>query len=636
MGDKASQAMSVDQIADAIPSRAASSSSELAPKGEGKGSLHADSIEGPLPPGKGKGKIGKGAPVPPPAAKGKGKGKSPPTIPDTHTPKGKGKGKSPPPIPKGKGKSSSTSAAYITEPVPSSLVAPGPQRIHVPQRRQQGSIWDTLRPWDGNSRNVLECLSIDVDEIMDMWTPPPQPVTLAPVIRLPLEYRAMQRLEVAIRGTNLTPDLVQQGLTQDFDVLSEDQATALYDVVVPAHALVRGTLHGMVGRDGIESLTSNERVLWTIESIPQALQLAQFAVARFSVPESIDSACTRILELGTLVDELCISRSVKTLLQTCLVYTNVLSQQGRNGLSVQELPQLQLRKLHPNSPSVLTLVARSLQRQHDARCRLRFTRMIAVGQHPIGASIKKVIWQYLNDLQESPWDVFQTLKKCKMHNLSDYADNLLRQKASLSVISAVIQDFNVVSANQLATGMSKSRIPDQVLGLREVLRDAFHKLEVCEIGLPRMANDLIDLFGQGRAADLQDVTVLLHCLEVLGRNLETEKETVDRKRRSAQGSGKRGQKWGTWEEVDTKSMVLARSSDPDFIRASRVHIEGAEVLAARQHSLQPLEHLLHGGPDGQFKRCDLTGRWLPVGHAAAAAARDRDSRGATAGFFLTY
>merc|ERR1712070_196917 len=103
---------------------------------------------------------------------------------------------------------------------------------------------------------------------------------------------------------------------------------------------------------------------------------------------------------------------------------------------------------------------------------------------------------------------------------------------------------------------------------------------------------------------------------------------------------------GAWEPVNTNPVALHTTKDPDLIRAlkfsacrpegdasqtgetnndTRGRREGAQ--AKEVNSSEPKHaQLLHGGPQGEYERCELTGSWTATGLAATMAARDRGMR----------
>jgi hypothetical protein len=506
--------------------------------------------------------------------------------------------------------------------------------------------------------DVLEGLSINFERLLDQWTLAPQSVPApAPMDRLFLDNRQMQNLEVAVRGTCLTADLVRRGLTENFDLLTREQAEVLSEVVSPILAQTRGLLPGLVDRVGVAHLRNTEALLWAMENVPHAPQLSQSAMARFTVPESVGFACNPVFEMEGLLGELAGSRALRTVLQTCLVSANMLSQTGNVRLRMDMLPGLRLRRLQPNAPSILTLVAHDLQKAHDTRCRLRFLRLLAVGKCAIQSHAKKLVWQYLDDLQESPWDALALLEKCKRRDLTAFSETLRSEKASCFHLIAAHRHFDVGGV------ASQSCIGQQLELLSASAQQAATDMQDCEQRLPEIADALLQLFGhESSHGVLESATGMLHDLASFGACLEQEKEAIDRmaRRRCPKNyAWQRGEKWGTWTEVPTDEMILTRTTDLDVIRSLRasahdfadstdsdwVIVSGTgSGSASRSPGKQPINskvlgehhHLLHGGPDGEYKRCELTGRWVPCGMAADLAERDRGTRGATAGFFVTY
>jgi hypothetical protein len=511
-----------------------------------------------------------------------------------------------------------------------------------------GEIWKSLDPWDPSRGDVLEGITIDFNSLFDQWAPLAQPVAPMVVVNhLLLDARRMQNLEIVVRGTGLTPDLIQRGLTENFDTLSQEQAHALHTEVAPTLAEVQGRLQTVVQRGGVAGLSRVEAVLWALESVPQGSLMARFADSYFTLPETVSFACTPVHELRALRDELELSKPLRTVLQICMIALNVLSQKGNRCLRIEMLNSLSSRKLHPNQPSILRLVARDLQRTHETRCRLRFMRVFAVGKVPVTSHIKKKVWSYLDDLEESPWDVIETLSKCSSSDLNAWEETLHSSRRACSNLK---QDFTRLI---VVESSSNSCINQQLRRLQEHTDQAIDDMSECLTNLPEMATGLVEFF-EGRQGNLELCTRLLDSLAHFGARLQFEKAVIDRNsKRCSSASWHRGSAWGTWEAVDTTEIALRNTADPDLIRSLKgpqpttvQKSQGDDVSDQKDKddkkqqvtsACEPkLAHLLHGGADGEYRRCETTGKWIPVGLAAHIAERDRGTRGATAGFFVTY
>jgi len=286
---------------------------------------------------------------------------------------------------------------------------------------------------------------------------------------------------------------------------------------------------------------------------------------------------------------------------------------------------------------------------------LRFLRVLAVGRCAIQSHAKKLVWQYLDDLQESPWDAITVLEKCKRRDLTANLETLRSEKASCFRLNAAHRHF--------AVAVSQTCISQQLESLAASAQQAATDMQDCEERLPEVGNALLQLFGdESSRAVLESATEMLQHLAFLGTCLAQEKEAIDRmaRRRCPKNyAWQRGERWGTWTTVPTDDMILARTNDPDVIRSLRALAQDCSVstdsdwvlvgddtsgsskrnagnATISSKALGEHHHLLHGGPDGEYKRCELTGRWVPCGMAADLAERDRGTRGATAGFFVTY
>jgi len=275
--------------------------------------------------------------------------------------------------------------------------------------------------------------------------------------------------------------------------------------------------------------------------------------------------------------------------------------------------------------------------------------MMAVGSCPVQDPVKRIIWQYLDDLQESPWDVLQTLQNCRKQHLGDFAELARQERQKFAHLLPSLR-------NILQSAVLDPCVDRQLREFSVTLQQSVDSMELCEACLLDSAEYLVGLFGSTRGRNsLQSGTNVLADFERLGNHLSREKDTLDRLQNRSQSSHyawQRGRTWGVWEPVDTDEVALRATKDPDLIRALRVPQEkddasvedAAAQLASRsapagrnkEQSTDKHARLLHGGPAGEFRKCDMTGKWIPVGYAAVLAERDTSQRGATAGFFVTY
>jgi len=614
-------------------------------KGKSKGPITpppmAAKAPPPAPPTAAKAK-GKGGPPPPPpaAAKAKGKGGAPASA------KAKGKGAPPPPKAKGKGKSAPSGKGKGV-PVPAHLQAPGPQRMQFLRPYVDGSIWESLQPWQADSPAVLQGLQINFDALLDQWrVAPVQPVVLAQDDVFFGFRSQFHQLQIISRSLRLTPDLVRRGLCEDLDVLSLEQAEALCwmkDLL----GEVRGFLHAHVQRVGAAELEPSMALMLAVDSVPMWAQLATFAKTRHTHADTMAFCLEPCADLQNLVEKLGSSRPLRTVLQACLVATNVMSQSGQSRLTPEDLQRLRGRKIFSNGTSVLTLVARDLQATHERRCRLRFLRMLAVGKAPVVAQLKKLVWVYLDDMQESPWDAVGLLKSC---NVPVCNSQLLVEKQEMAQVLGSIQRYQrLANPGSIHLGDRYSQplvVNQQLRDLASSLQQGMDELDGCQERLTTSANSIVGLFGRSanaRVTLFEAATDSLQCLYQFGTYLEVEMHALA----SAQkrGLGRTGQ-WGHWQTVETDHIVLQTTRDLDLVRQMRnpsqdqpeavPFARAAPDAVADQGPEMQHVHLLHGGPDGEYHRCEATGKWVPVGYAAAVAERDRGDRGATAGFFVTF
>jgi hypothetical protein len=180
----------------------------------------------------------------------------------------------------------------------------------------------------------------------------------------------------------------------------------------------------------------------------------------------------------------------------------------------------------------------------------------------------------------------------------------------------------------------------------------------CQKRIGAASQSVLDLFD-GSAPRCHEpchlskvASALLDNLGIFGTRLGNEMErAASNRKRMTSSMGGLPTVWGSWEPVATNEISLRRTQDPELVRFLRngQHGSGEYWMVVSVGSKDAAEengkdlslvmchgHLLHGGPDGEYRRCSVTGKWMPVGHAATIAARDCGERGANAGFFVTY
>jgi len=220
-----------------------------------------------------------------------------------------------------------------------------------------------------------------------------------------------------------------------------------------------------------------------------------------------------------------------------------------------------------------------------------------------------------------------------------------------------LQLLSNIQSYQRFAAPGDALISQQVGGLALSAQQSINATQDCEERVLAIAGSLSELFdsssrnGHVLLDRLNTADDTLHALGSFGMFLEADMEEVARKRRrEGCGSWQRGAKWGSWDTVATDEIVLQRTQDPNLVRSLRnprqelgVRLAGSSIDAAvieASADLNPPEQqhaqLLHGGPDGEYHKCDLTGKWVPIGYAATVAERDCGERGATAGFFVSY
>mmetsp|Transcript_5738 Transcript_5738/g.10316 ORF Transcript_5738/g.10316 Transcript_5738/m.10316 type:complete len:614 (+) Transcript_5738:46-1887(+) len=576
---------------------------------------------------------------------------------------GKGKGKAPPPpgpaAQKGNGK-----GKPVGVPPPEWLVAPTgpvpPLRADLVLPSAKGTIWEGLEIWgqDGSS-NVLEATVMDYDSLMNLWTPIPSPPPRRrqqQVRRAILPRAVKDTVEIAVRGTRLSPELVRRALTEDMLAITAEQAEALNTSIVPFVAEAFGELQASVNRDGADALEPAEAVLWAIHDIPQVTSRANLLAKQHSMCEDVARVRKMVEQAKSAATQL-ESRPMRSLLQMILAVRNILAQAGHEGLRIRmlgDLGTLRLRRpvqtdidpitgdvtraspswINENNPSVLALVAQMLEKSHENRCRLRFLRMLAVGRYPasreerLGPNCCRLIWSYLDDLHESPRDVLDYLQSCSQ----SLCDREVLREIELQAMTfrvALTQDFVWVEQGLVPAATATSPWASQMQALRTEFETA---LQVCDNSIQELS-DVAVLFcrlaGEPRQVGREAFSMaseVLRSLRKLGNELNTEIRSVQVKIDEA-ALKSQGRADGTrkkWPLVDT-SHILLQATDPAVIRELRAPAtmsaterpqervptipeeetaEGNEVRAPDVYC-----DLVHGGLEGSYARDPVTGRW---------------------------
>jgi len=325
-----------------------------------------------------------------------------------------------------------------------------------------------------------------------------------------------------------------------------------------------------------------------------------------------------VVQLESLVEDLGSSRALLTILQACLIASNVLCQNGNSQLTVEALAGLHLRKLHPDAPSLLDLVARDLEMM------------------PSDSS------------QESPWDAVALLKRCLQCRVMD-VEEWLRQEGKRC--SKLIKSIHAYDSYTSGGPLLQEQVRQLTIDALKVSQDT----QDCQERLGVAAQSVLDLFGGSAPRYLDSCGLskaagaMLDNLGIFGTRLGSEMERAANNRKLMRSSmGGLPAVWGSWEPVATNEISLRRTQDPDLVRLLRngqhgsseywmvVSAGGKDAVEEKGNIDMRHAHLLHGGPDGEYRRCSVTGKWIPVGYAATIADRDCGERGANAGFFFTY
>eukprot|EP00933_Yihiella_yeosuensis_P000536 TRINITY_DN10083_c4_g1_i1.p1 TRINITY_DN10083_c4_g1~~TRINITY_DN10083_c4_g1_i1.p1 ORF type:complete len:640 (-),score=109.54 TRINITY_DN10083_c4_g1_i1:309-2228(-) len=603
--------------------------------------------------------------------KGMAKGKGPPAPPAP-----------PPSIPigaaalccKGKGKGKCTCSSdrrrKIGHRPPSDLLAPTSSvllRNNPALESAKGTVWEGLDLWgQPGATNILEGFKMDYAALARLWEPmAAPPILAAPVVprrNFVLPARIQQQVEIAVAGAHLTPQLVQRALTEDMGILSAEQATVLYNVIVPCVPEADAIIRGYVQQHGDTFLNRAEATMWALSRIPLVEVRASLLVRRHFLEEEQTEVSQTIQKIASTLANLQSSRPFRTVLQAILATSNILSQKGFEGYCFKSFTGLQNHRISrhapttfdpetgelipislewakANNPSILALVAGMLEKTHEYRCRLRFLRMLAVGQLVQSESVCRKVWSYLDDLAESPRDALMVLAECKASVcstdlLEDLQARAMEARHSLRDLSQLKQAE--VSRSQATYSLQVSELKASLEQLLELCTEALEVLDAS-------ASDICRLAGQtvrgAQTAKIKAAGEIFHFLRVLGSNLEKEMLDVQRKRVQHDAhvdfssSDRHVRKW---QPVQVDHLLLS-TRDPDLIRQLRHGqtlgdtASGNSTSAAQQNGRSLLESsagnedsddtsspapdppmyvdLVHGGLEGKYCRDPATGRW---------------------------
>jgi hypothetical protein len=548
--------------------------------------------------------------------------------------KGKGPGKGPAKGTGGKGLLKGKVAPAYVEPPGPLLAPPGTQQLALRNvlTSVEGTLWQGLDPWGMGGTDLLEGTSIDYEEIQKLWLPvPPRPAPTVAVVRSVLPGSIASNAGIIVKAHKLTPEVVREGLTKDADKLSPAQALALADGLAPLADEAATHLQMAVNARGVASLNEHETVLWTIQNIPLGWERVRLVAERHVVQEEGASARESAASATCLAESLRDSRSLRTMLQMILTARNILGQKGYAGYSVKSFETISSERaprhaaidpatgrpllvshdwMQTNTPSVLRLTAKMLEKTHVYRCRLRFLRKLSVSRLVPINSVRQITWSYLDDLQESSWDVLHLLAKCKgnvcdadMHHSLNYrVDRLvvLRSRELEQVNRSSQHDTaslqqNIVPYNRFAQQMAELEVnvDDAILTIAQAMRE----LDEAAVSISRLAGLPV---RQNIDDQFRDASVgALRNLFALGENLRQEMKAVqqanqrERLATQAKGVGASAVLHRSWEIVDT-SHILHATGDPDLVREFRG--VGEEATGNSDQQAQP-----HGGSQPNAK-----------------------------------
>eukprot|EP00747_Dinoflagellata_sp_TGD_P130026 gnl/TRDRNA2_/TRDRNA2_174770_c5_seq1.p1 gnl/TRDRNA2_/TRDRNA2_174770_c5~~gnl/TRDRNA2_/TRDRNA2_174770_c5_seq1.p1 ORF type:complete len:685 (+),score=109.58 gnl/TRDRNA2_/TRDRNA2_174770_c5_seq1:32-2056(+) len=643
-----------------------------AAKGKGPGPpppLLSGSLSAQQPPAKAAGAAPGPPPPRPPPAEGKGAAPGPPP-PRLPTAGGKGAGKGaataapgPPPPPGGSDAArrphdrAPEAAKKATISPPAHLVAPqGAPTIRVQkrllgERAAEGTLWEGLGMWGPDQllgRPALDLTVVNVDALREQWSLSLQPrdVTQAQTQSVrsqrTLPGSVLFCVEVTSFRQNFTPELVRRALTEDMDALSSEQAEAL-SKLAPYVDQFGVDLRNLVPVRGQDAFVPAELLIWNIACIPEGANRARLLADRVKIPSEVCRVERQVADLELAAKSLWESKPLRSILQTILAVRNILSQEGSPGFSISSLQNLKNERVLPalapdatsRSPSVLSMVVSMLEATQGARCRLRLLRILWIGRMLPTEQTASLVWSFLgDDLRASPWDALPLLQECwRTCTLMSY--EMLSELHSLESVARTLasRDFGAAGTSDVWK--------DQLAEFRAATATAVDTVRSCRSRFSSAGSKLARLVGevqgpssvQPNSRQWQATEHALKHLHILGRDLTQEREVLRKARMQQRARSLAQQTDGpvrSWPAVDTSAHLLAYTTDPDLVRSLKLSSAGPSTDANRtavakakeagaaieakkqaQAKAKANQDLLHGsGPEGSYKRCPTTGRWV--------------------------
>lgn len=472
--------------------------------------------------------------------------------------------------------------------------------------------------WGGDGVDVLEGCHIDPDLMLTPFYNQPQAPQERPGLRRGrveaiINAHMSQKVHILVGGSRLNPDLVRRTLTSDLGLLERDQAIALSDLAYLCPK-VAGQLDAFVARRGVEALDTAEAVLWEIQQVPHGCVIARFAKVRAMLLEGDFQESVDIVDkIWQHVDDLEFSRPLRTVLQILSVTASTMAQEGLGGLNIRCLDVHHL---------AFPVVARQVEAVHLRRCRLRFTRMVAISKCPISPFQKRLIWRYLDDLQESPWDAVALMQRSLPNSgLSGTEERVEDDIRFIDKESRIYAAWKRREHDDV-----DERVLQQLAQMETLLAEADDALVSASTRLENAASHLCRLFGhisRRPRESLVDAAMVFSELRRFGQRLESYLLEFVRTR----GSGTAVNR--VFPVVDTNAYLANVTADLDIIRGLRAPPQsvapraaeatapaGRPVYAPAAQALATKNRLMHGGPEGEYRRCPETGRWVPIGAMA--------------------
>lgn len=533
-------------------------------------------------------------------------------------------------------------------------------RVYGPLPKANGSLWDGLSRWgaehsassvkDANKTHLfaepLDGLVINYDLLREHWHGTPSTVPAAPTAPTRqqgvVDDSIVFLVEVTMRAHQLSPALLRRALTEDFDALSSEQAQALALSVAPFVPVTEGDLRMEVARRGKGALRPAEAVLWAVANVHHGMQRSMLLGLRAKLPEEEEHMRSRVDRMEEFAESLVRSRPLRTVLQLLLILRNVMSQQSHEAFSMESLAGLNNERVpslsaeHRDS-NTMKLLVNMMDATHANRRQRRILRLFAVGRLAPTNTTRKIVWQFLEEKPESPWDVLPLLQACETKLADGEVVSLIRQhrlELSTLLLHRVVE-VRQGALDTRASGLWLQQLRDleaQIVvgvefaaGLAVRAEEALERLAVLLSAKQTQRYPRIALNCEPTAAALRG-------LRVFGAALEAER--ARRGAEKARAAAKAGRVHShsshvrAWTEVDTRGVALLHTCDLDLMRlltgtptGTAAHAPRAPVGAKAVNSPKanaevqlsphsPHSHLLHSGLDGVYIRCPLTGQWL--------------------------